>query len=294
MNGLAEWLGARRPLLLDGAMGTELDRMGAVGRCVCNLKRPQSVLAVHRSYREAGCDAVITNTLTMNRIFIESHRISVDVVAVNRAGAALAREAAGPGGFVLGNLSSTGQLLEPYGPGTTAGALEAFREQARLLAEGGVDGFIIETMIDLREAECALRGCKEVSELPVIACIAFDTAQRGGRTVMGDSAERCVRRLTEGGADAIGANCGGIDPSQMAEVVSLIASTTNLPVAAEPNAGLPKLVEGQTVFDMDAESFAAGLAACAKAGATIVGGCCGTTPDHIRAFAALGTVPWRS
>ncbi len=230
----------------------------------------------------------------MNRIFIESHRMGVDVVEVNRAGAALAREAAGPGGFVLGNLSSTGQLLEPYGPGTMPAALEAFREQARLLAEGGVDGFIIETMIDLREAECALRGCKEVSELPVIACIAFDTAQRGGRTVMGDSAERCARRLTEGGADAIGANCGGIDPSQMAEVIYFIASTTNLPVAAEPNAGLPKLVEGQTVFDMDAESFAAGLAACAKAGATIVGGCCGTTPDHIRAFAALGTAPWRS
>ena len=147
-------------------MGTELDHMGVEGRCVCNLKRPQSVIAVHRSPGGCGCDAVITNTLTMNRIYIESHRIGVDVVEVKRAGAALAREAAGPGGLVLGNLSSTGQLLEPYGPGTTAGALETFREQARLLAEGGVDGFIIETMIDLREAECALRGCKEVSELP--------------------------------------------------------------------------------------------------------------------------------
>ena len=163
MNGLAEWLRARRPLLLDGAMGTELDRMGAEGRCVCNLRRPREVIAVHRRYLEAGSNAVMTNTLTMNRIFIESHRMGVDVVVVNRAGAALAREAAGPGGFVLGNLSSTGQLLEPYGPGTMLGALGAFREQARLLAEGGVDGFIIETMIDLREAECALRGCKEVS-----------------------------------------------------------------------------------------------------------------------------------
>ncbi|HET6484948.1 MAG TPA: homocysteine S-methyltransferase family protein [Spirochaetia bacterium] len=292
MTGLAEWLKGRQPLLLDGAMGTELDRRGVEGRCLCNLSGPRHVIAVHRDYREAGSHAVITNTLTMNRSFIESHRIGVDVLEVNRAGAALAREAAGPGGLVLGNLSSTGQLLEPYGPVPAAVVLEAFREQARVLAEGGVDGFIIETMIDLREAECALKACKEVSGLPVIVCIAFDTAQRGGRTVMGNSAEQCVRSLTEAGADAVGANCGGVDPAQMAEIVSRMVSISTVPVAAEPNAGLPKLVGGKTVFDMEPRSFALGLAACAKAGATILGGCCGTTPDHIRAFAALGAEPW--
>ena len=293
MTALADWLRARRPLLLDGATGTELDRMGAEGRCACNLSRPREVVAVHRKYLQAGSHAVITNTLTMNRVFVERHRIGIDVKEVNRAGAALAREAAGAGGLVLGDLSSTALLLDPYGPGTERETLEAFREQARLLAEGGIDGFIIETMTDLREAECALRACKEVSPLPVVVCIAFDTAQRGGRTVMGDSAEQCARRLADAGADAIGANCGGIDPAQMAEIVSRMASFSALPIAAEPNAGLPKLIAGRTVFDMDPESFALGLADCARAGATVLGGCCGTTPEHIRAFVAMGAAAWR-
>ncbi|MHC4061764.1 MAG: homocysteine S-methyltransferase family protein, partial [Planctomycetota bacterium] len=183
--------------------------------------------------------------------------------------------------------SSTGQLLEPYGSYKESQFYDAFIEQAKVLAEAGVDGFIIETMFDLREALCALRACKENFQLPVIVSIAFATEERGGRTMMGNSAEDCAVQLTEAGADAIGANCGSIDPAQMAAVVSVIKPATKLPVLAQPNAGKPKLVGDRTVFEMAPAAFAAGIRKCLNAGARLVGGCCGTTPEHIRAVAEV-------
>jgi len=271
-------------LILDGAMGTELVRRGVVSVAEANLKHPEAVSAIHEEYFKAGTNAVITNTLTMNRIFVESHAIPVDVKAVNTAGAAIARSCAKGKGFVLGNLSSTGQMLEPYGTCTEADFLAAFREQAGYLQDGGVDGFIIETIFDLREAICALRACKEVSPLPVIVSLSFNTEQNGGRTVMGNAARDCAACLTEEGADALGANCGAIDPIQMAEIVRTLAEVTHVPIVAEANAGKPRLVNGRTEFDMNPAVFGDGMAKCRLAGARILGGCCGTTPDHIRAL----------
>ncbi len=273
----------KKVVLLDGAMGTQLDTNGLMGRGRANLDAPQAVLEVHRAYAQAGCDALITNTLTMNRIYIETHNVGVSVRDVNRAGAELAREAAGDKLCVLGDLSSTGQLLEPYGTYKETQFYDAFREQAEVLTQAGVDGFIIETMFDLREALCALRACKESFWLPVIVSIAFQTDKNGGRTMMGDTAEQCARQLTEAGADVIGANCGDLDPMQMSRVVALLRAATDRPLAAQPNAGKPQLVENKTVFDMEPEAFAEGVAECIRAGAQIVGGCCGTTPEHIRA-----------
>ena len=273
-------------LILDGAMGTELDKLGCTGRCESNLHDPDAVMHVHRDYLQAGSRAIITNTLTMNRVFVETHRIDIDVRKVNAAGAALAKRAARGVGYVLGNLGSTGQMLEPYGTFSEQVITDSFKEQAGFLAEGGVDGFIIETVFDLAEALCALRACRAVAALPIIACIAYQTDRDKGRTVMGNSAVECARALEREGAHAIGANCGNIGPLQMAEIVGVLASETRLPVVAEPYAGMPRLVDGKTVFDMDAPEFASGLAACMKAGARILGGCCGTTPEHIRAFTA--------
>jgi 5-methyltetrahydrofolate--homocysteine methyltransferase len=274
-------------ILLDGAIGTELDKRGLMGRAGNNLDNPKIVLEIQREYAECGCDAITTNTLTMNRIYIETHNLGVSVRDVNRAGAELARQAVGKGQYVLGNMSSTGQLLEPYGTYKESQFYDAFREQAEILAEAGVDGFIIETMFDLREAMCALRACKDNFLLPVIVSIAFATEAKGGRTMMGDSAEKCAKQLTDGGADVIGANCGDIDPAQMAVIVSLLKSATSLPVLAQPNAGKPKLVGNETMFDMAPEAFAQGISGCLQAGAKLVGGCCGTTPEHIRAVAGL-------
>jgi len=271
--------------LLDGAMGTQLDKRGLMSRGRNNLDAPEAVLEIHREYAACGCDALTTNTLTMNRIYIETHNVGVDVREVNLAGARLAREAAAEGQFVLGDMCSTGQLLEPYGDYTESQFHDAFKEQVEILAEGGVDAYIIETMFDLREALVALRACKDIAPLPVIVTMAFAATASGGRTMMGDTAEDCAKRLTEAGADAIGANCGDLDPYQMAEVVSMLQSAASVPIVAQANAGKPRLVGDQAVFDMGPEPWAAGMLECARSGARIVGGCCGTSPDHIRALA---------
>lgn len=281
------FLNTKEIILLDGAIGTELDKRGLMGRARNNLDNPEVVLEIQREYARSGCDALTTNTLTMNRTYIETHNIDVSVQEVNQAGAKLARKAAADNQFVLGNISSTGQLLEPYGTYKEQQFYDAFKEQATILAEAGVDGFIIETMFDLREALCALRACKDNFSLAVIASIAFATEQKGGRTMMGNSAEDCAKGLTDAGADIIGANCGDLDPAQMAVVVSILKSATTVPILAQPNAGRPKLIDDKTVFEMAPEPFAEGISKCLQAGARIVGGCCGTSPEHIRAVATL-------
>ena len=281
------FLESQKIILLDGAIGTELDKLGLMGRASNNLDSPKVVLEIQREYAQSGCDALTTNTLTMNRIFIETHNLGIDVREVNRAGVELTRQAADNIQYVLGNISSTGQLLEPYGNYSESQFYDAFKEQAQVLAEAGVDGFIAETIFDLREALCALRACKDNFPLPVIASIAFATETKGGRTIMGNSAEDCAKSLAEAGADVIGANCGDLDPAQMAVVVAMLKSATNKPIIAQPNAGKPKLVEDMTVFEMAPADFAAGIAECLHSGARLVGGCCGTTPEHIRAVAEM-------
>jgi len=282
---IKELLEKTDPILIDGAMGTQLAKAGLeMGgqNCVSN---PDEVLAVHKQYADNGCHLLITNTLTMNRIYIESHLVNVDVQEVNLAGARVARTAAVSGQYVLGDISSTGKMLEPYGDLKESDAIETYKEQAKFLAEGGVDGFIIETMIDLNEMRCALRGCKAISDLPVIASMSYSSAKTGGRTFMGNSSEDCVKTLTEEGADVIGANCGNLDPLEMAEVVSVLKNATTVPIIAQPNAGKPKLIGDETVFDMTPEEFATGVTECHKAGAQLIGGCCGTSPEHIKALA---------
>ena len=284
---LSEFLRNTEPILLDGAMGTQLEQAGLKMGGQSNVLNPKEVLAIHTQYADCGVHVLLTNTLTMNRIYIEAHNIDVDVREVNLAGVKLAKSAVREGQYVLGDVSSTGKIIEPYGDLSESDAYEAFLEQATVLAEGGVDGFIIETMFDLREALCALRACRDVASLPVIASMAFTTSKKGGRTMMGNSAKECATILTEAGASAIGGNCGDLDPLQMAEVVSLLQEATSLPIVAQPNAGKPKLVGDQTVFDMSPTEFASGISKCLQAGAQLVGGCCGTSPAHIRAVVEM-------
>jgi 5-methyltetrahydrofolate--homocysteine methyltransferase len=276
-----------RRILLDGAMGTQFDNRGLKPGGENNIANPEVVLEIHREYAQCGCHALITNTLTMNRIYIETHHVDVGVLEVNRAGVELARQAADDHQYVLGDISSTGQLLEPYGTYEESEFYEAFKEQAEILAEAGVDGLIVETMFDLREALCALRACKDNFPLPVLVSMAFATEEKGGRTIMGNSAEECARRITDSGADVVGANCGDLDPFQMGVVVSLLQSATSLPIVAQPNAGKPELIDNVTVYEMESTTFAAGIAKCLRAGARLVGGCCGTSPEHIRAVGCV-------
>lgn len=278
-------------VIFDGGMGTELAKRGLEMSGTNNLTHPDQVLEIQQEYRNAGADVIITNTLTMNRIFLESHKIEIDLREVNLAGVRLARQAAGAvahrenGPFVFGDISSTGQLLEPYGDYTEEQFYQNFKEQAAVLVEGGVDGIIIETIIDLREALCALKACREVTDLPVIVSMAFSTVTNGGRTVMGNAVAEIAKVIAENGADAIGANCGELAPEEMAELTRMYKKATSLPVIIQPNAGKPKLIDNQTRFDMKPEEFAAGLLKCIENGASLVGGCCGTGPGHIRALA---------
>ena len=284
---LLTFIKSQKIILLDGALGTQLDKRGLMSHGRNNLDAPEAVLEIHQEYRRCGCNALTTNTLTMNRVYVETHNVGVDVREVNKTGAELARQVAGDHQYVLGDMSSTGQLLEPYGTYKESQFYDAFQEQAEVLAEFGVDGFIIETMFDINEALCALRACKDNFSLPVIVSIAFAAETKGARTIMGNSAEDCARLLTDAGADVIGANCGDIDPVQMSVVVSLLKSATTLPILAQPNAGRPKLIDNKTIFEMEPEPFVAGIEKCLSAGASLVGGCCGTSPGHIRALSNM-------
>lgn len=277
----------RKIIFFDGAMGTQLGAAGLEMGGQNSVTNPEAVLAVHQEYAASGIDLLITNTLTMSRVNIESHKIGVDVTEVNLAGARLAKTAARPGQYVLGDISSTGKLLQPYGPLAEEEAYATFKEQASILAEGGVDGFVVETMVDLRESLAAVRAVQEASDLPVLASMSFNTAANGGRTIMGNTAQDCARALAEAGAVAVGANCGSLDPFEMAEVVALMKEAVSVPVIAQPNAGKGRLVDKRLVFDMPPSAFAAGVEACVKAGARLVGGCCGTSPAHIKAMVEL-------
>jgi 5-methyltetrahydrofolate--homocysteine methyltransferase len=281
-------LKSNKTIVLDGAMGTELERRGSSDKCASNLTNPEIVEAIHRDYRNAGSQAAIANTFSMSRIYIETHNLKIDVEEVNRSGVELARNAVGEDGCVLGDIGPTGQMLEPYGICKEEDLYNTFKEQASILSNAGVDGFIVETMFDLREAICAARACKEVAQIPVIASMSFQTVKNGGRTMMGNSAEECAIKLTEEGADAVGANCGDLSPEEMAEVVALMKKSTSLPIAAQPNAGKPR-VEGEKVLYLEPKLYATETLECYKAGARIIGGCCGTTPEHIRILSELIT-----
>lgn len=273
----------RKPIFLDGAMGTQLGEAGLeMGGQNC-VTHPDAVLAVHQRYSALGIDLLITNTLTMNGVNLQAHLPDVDVREVNLAGAKLAKQAARPGQYVLGDISSTSKLLKPYGPLEEADALTAFKQQASALAEGGVDGFIVETMTDLREALCAVLAAKESADLPIIASVSFKTASNEGRTIMGDTARDCATALAEAGASVIGTNCGDLDPHEIAQVVALMKAATSLPIIAQPNAGKVQLVDGCPTHNMSPDDFAEGIKECVDAGACLVGGCCGTSPAHIKA-----------
>jgi 5-methyltetrahydrofolate--homocysteine methyltransferase len=272
-------------VLFDGAMGTELEKRGLDMSGTNNLSHPNQVSEIHQEYLKAGADVVITNTLTMNRINLQSHGTSIDIREVNLAGVRLAKQVLRDGQFVFGDMSSTGQLLEPYGDYTEENFYDTFKEQAAILAEGGVDGFIVETITDLREAVCALKACKDIANFPVIVCLSFSSATNNGRTIMGNTVDEIVKVLEDHGADIIGSNCGELDPEEMAKITALYKEKTSLPIIVQPNAGKPKFINNQTMFEMKPEEFADGLIQCIENGAHIVGGCCGTSPDHIRAIA---------
>ena len=267
--------------LLDGAMGSLLMHQGI---------KPGSG---HKSYLDAGSDAIITNTLIANRIFLGKHNLAERCVEINRSAAQLARQAAGDNFYVLGNIGPTGDFLEPVGTLKVADVKAAYIEQAKALVSGGVDGFIIETMTAAEEIKAAIEAAKEAAgNLPVFASMAFDTAGKDFRTSMGVDVETAVSVMAEAGADFLGFNCGSLPAGDYEKLANEFvafsrAIADNKPVYAEPNAGRPVLEEGKVAYRLLPDDFAATMLDVYNAGVHIIGGCCGTTPDHIRAVASL-------
>lgn len=275
-------------IVFDGAMGTQLAARGIEPGLAANVAAPESVLAVHRAYREAGADVLITNTFGVNGQMRADAETRKALSNQCRAAYDLARKAA-DGGFVAGDMGPTGVLLVPYGTAKLSEMDAVFKSAADLLAKYGVDLFIVETMSDSSEMMLAVNACREAArkaqrDIPVAASMAFDPSKQGGfRTNMGISPAKAAEAMVEAGADIIGANCGSVTPEQMAEIVREFRSMTEQhPILAQPNAGVPELQAGQTVFRLAPEAFAAGMRKVVAAGAQLVGGCCGTTPEHIR------------
>ncbi len=287
MTPFVQAIAAKQTLTSDGAMGTQLAARGGVQGPTANLQFPEIVTAIHADYKAAGARILLTNTLTANRISLEHAGLADKLEEINRIGVELCRKAAGDDCYVCGDMTSTGKFLEPLGEYTEEQFAANAAEQARILADAGADCIIVETMTDVRETAIDVRAAKEATGLPVIASISFDPAGEDFRTMMGDTVEKAVTDLAATGADVIGVNCGTLDPWEAAKVIARMRSQTDLPLIAQPNAGKPELSGGEVIFRLTPDEFAQGVVECLKAGATILGGCCGTTPEHI---AALKTV----
>jgi len=273
---------AERIVLFDGAMGTRLYDLGVfLNRCFdeLNLSQPSLVESVHRSYAAVGCDVIETNTFGANRLKLEKHGLGDEVRAINRAGAAIARKSADDA-LVAGAVGPLGVRIEPWGPTSVDDAATLFAEQAEGLVEGGVDLFSVETFYDLAEIEAAVLGIRRVSDLPIVAQM---TLEDDGNSLEGVDPETFAGRLALLPVQAVGVNCS-VGPAAMLEAVERMARVVELPLAAQPNAGKPRAVDNRNLYLCSPEYMAVFAKRFVEAGVRIVGGCCGTTPDHLKAI----------
>lgn len=280
-----------RVLLGDGAMGTQLQLAGLPpGGCgeAWNLDEPYKVLSIQKAYVDAGSDCLISNSFGASRIMLERHGERARVRDINRAAAEIARRAfGGREGFVLGDIGPFGGLLEPYGDLPVERVEEAFAEQAEALVSGGVDAIIIETQTSLEELGIAIQAARAAGAPAVIGSMAFDKMQESEevRTMMGTSPEEAAEFMAAAGCDLVALNCGtGIDMRLAADTARRYRSRTDLPLMAQPNAGLPVLENLKVIYKETPEEMVSGLDALLASGVRIVGGCCGSTPAHIRKF----------
>jgi 5-methyltetrahydrofolate--homocysteine methyltransferase len=283
MSRMQAWL-AKAPLITDGAWGTQLQSLGLpLGEVPdgWNLSHPERVESVARAYVDAGSQVILTNTFRANAVALREAGLESELVAINRAGVEISRRAAGDKALVFASMGPTGKVLMSgdIAPDEVA---RAFELQAQALS--GADALLIETMSEVEEARLALAAAKATG-LPVIVSFAFDTGKNKDRTMMGTNPETVAREMEASGADAVGANCGaGVE--FFAAVCRRLKSSCSLPIWIKANAGLPQLKDGSVVYEAAPDAFAAHLPALVEAGASFVGGCCGTSPDFIKALVA--------
>lgn len=249
------------------------------------LRMPSAVLSLARDYVAAGARFLTTNSFAANRLALLSRGLREDVRSLNREAARLGRQAAGSEPVhVVGAISSTGRILGVRETPDREVA-EAFVEQARALAEGGVDAILLETFFELAEIELAVRTVKEAVRLPIIASMSFDSGPQRTRTIMGAEAGECAARLVAAGADIVGCNCGA-GPEETLPAVVAMRAATDAPLWVKPNAGFPDLEDGRPVYHQTPDEFLGAAKPLIEAGANIIGGCCGVGPEHIRKLAA--------
>jgi 5-methyltetrahydrofolate--homocysteine methyltransferase len=278
------------PILADGAMGTMLFLNGLQfgdPSEVWNLTQPEVIRRIHRGYLEAGSQILLTNTFGGNRLRLGLHRLELRVAELNQTAAILLRsevETAGNQALVAGDIGPSGAIMAPVGTLDYQEAVDVFAEQAGALVDGGVDLIWIETMSDLTEIKAAIEGVRRVAPgIPLITTMTFDTR---GRTMMGVTPEQAVEALAAWGSDAIGGNCGN-GPDELLPVISKMrAVAPDVLLVSKSNAGMPELVDMRAVYRASPHTMAIAAAEMQVAGARIVGGCCGSTPDHIRAMQA--------
>jgi 5-methyltetrahydrofolate--homocysteine methyltransferase len=277
---------AERPVLIaDGATGTNYQDMGiepGVAPEEWVFDAPEKVQELHRRFAEAGSDLVLTCTFGATAPRLADGPLAGRAVEVNRRAAELAREAVGDDVLVAGSLGPTGQLVEPYGLLTRELCVEAYAEQARALAEGGVDLLVLETFFALEEAIWAIEGVQSASELPLVASFSFD---QGAHTMMGVGPADVVAAIEPLGVAALGANCGRSLADTDGIVAAFLDAAPHVPLWVKPNAGVPKIVGDAVVYEAGPDELAEHVKGYADRGARIVGGCCGSTPLHVRAIA---------
>jgi methionine synthase I (cobalamin-dependent) len=282
MNPVIQRLLSQGPVATDGAWGTQLQARGlAVGEFpdAWNLTHAERVAEVARAYVEAGSQVILTNTFGANRIRLSEAGLADRVADINRKGVEISRIAAQGRALVFASIGPSGKMIMT-GETTPEELRAAFGEQAQALAAGGADALVVETMADVEEAKVAVEGARSAG-LPVVACMVFDSGKDKDRTMMGNTPEQVAEALTAAGADVIGANCGqGI--SGFVKICGRLHAATPRPIWIKANAGLPEMVEGRVVYRTRPEEFAGYVPALVAAGASFIGGCCGTSPDFIR------------
>jgi 5-methyltetrahydrofolate--homocysteine methyltransferase len=285
--GLAARLEEARPLLLDGGLGTQLIAAGLEAGQPPEawvLEHPERLLAVHRAYVEAGAELIHSCTFGANRLRLRPFGLEGRIEDINREAVALARQAGAR--WVVGDIGPVGEYLPPVGHGDPEAWRAAFEEQGALLAGLEIDGFHVETMSDLREARLALAALRAVApELPVMVSMTFESKRRGFFTVMGDPLAPALRALLDDGAAAVGANCSITSPDMRALATEALEVVSG-PVVLQPNAGQPRVTAQGVVYDQDPADFVRDVAAMARAGVRVVGGCCGSDPEFIAGLRA--------
>lgn len=281
-----------KKIICDGAMGTQLIERGLnAGECpeLWNIEKADIIKAIHSSYVEAGAQMIITNTFGGNLPKLKNYNLQDKADIINKKAVRIALDASSDRAAVLGGIGPTGQFPEPFGTYTKEEFREIFLFQSKSLAGAGAHAIIIETMTDIGELSAAIEAAAETN-LPVIASMSFskDINRDDYHTIMGVDIKTFVSRAGECGAGIICVNCG-TGPRDIRNIVERIKRLTSLPIMAEPNAGLPRYKDGQTFYSQSPGEFAAEAALIFEAGALIVGGCCGTTPEHIKKLAALAT-----